>query len=211
MLGLNFLAYAEHRFDQLRPELAGRAPPGVRSPADDYKARSVLFVPEGARLCYVLLREHGPGWPNAVARRMVVPSHRNSGQAHYVEPPVPVVSGSADLVHTLDWARGHLDADLSVGVLAEPAATSPRSFAQHFRAATGTTLHTWVLWLRIARAEELLEAGDLPVEAVPRLAGFGTAAALRLHFGRRRDVPPGTYRRPSARRHPDPSRTGPLR
>ena len=54
VLGLIFLAYAEHRFEQVRPELEAKAT--VRRPvtADDYRARSVLFVPDGARLSYLV-------------------------------------------------------------------------------------------------------------------------------------------------------------
>jgi len=50
VLGLIFLAYAEHRFEQIRPEVASRAT--VRRPVtpDDYRARSVLFIPDEARL-----------------------------------------------------------------------------------------------------------------------------------------------------------------
>ncbi|MDP9239854.1 MAG: helix-turn-helix domain-containing protein [Actinomycetota bacterium] len=167
----------------------------------------VLYIDEGQILTsagtaagidlslYVVRREHGPRVANAIARRMVVPAQRDGGQAQFVEAPLTRIGGSAELVHALDWARSHLDADLSVEALAARAAMSPRTFARHFRAATGTTPHAWVLSQRMARAEELLEAGDLPVETVAHLAGFGSAAALRLHFSRRRGVPPRSYRR----------------
>lgn len=54
VLGLIFLAYAEHRFEEVRPEVEGKAT--VRHPATsaDYKARSVLFIPEEARLSYLV-------------------------------------------------------------------------------------------------------------------------------------------------------------
>ena len=50
VLGLIFLAYAEHRFEEVRPELEAKAT--ARNPVtpDDYRARSVLFVPDEARL-----------------------------------------------------------------------------------------------------------------------------------------------------------------
>ncbi len=150
----------------------------------------------GIDLClYLLRREHGARVANAIARRMVVPAHRDGGQAQYVEAPLPECDDSSHLIEVLDWARANLDGELTVDAMAARALTSPRSFARHFRAATGTTPHAWVLSQRMARAEELLEAGDLPVEEVARLAGFGTAAALRLHFARRRGVPPRSYRR----------------
>ncbi len=50
VLGLIFLAYAEHRFDAVRPELEAEATPRSPVTPDDYRARSVLFVPDRARL-----------------------------------------------------------------------------------------------------------------------------------------------------------------
>lgn len=50
VLGLIFLAYAEHRFEEIRPELEAKATPRRPVTADDYKARSVLYVPDDARL-----------------------------------------------------------------------------------------------------------------------------------------------------------------
>ena len=179
--------------------------------ADRYPAvrvePGVLYVDEGQVLTsagtaagidlslYVIRREHGAHVANAIARRMVVPAHRDGGQAQYVEAPLPDIADASRLGAVLDWACAHLDADLSVDALAARALMSPRSFARHFRAATGTTPHSWVLSQRMARAEELLEGGDLPIEEVARLSGFGTAAALRVHFARRRGVPPRSYRR----------------
>lgn len=50
VLGLIFLAYAEHRFEAIRPELEAQATARNPVTADDYRARSVLFVPDDARL-----------------------------------------------------------------------------------------------------------------------------------------------------------------
>ncbi len=54
VLGLIFLAYAEHRFEQVRPELEAKA--SARRPVtpDDYRARSVLFIPQEARLSHLV-------------------------------------------------------------------------------------------------------------------------------------------------------------
>jgi len=50
VLGLIFLAYAEYRFEEVRPELEADAT--ARNPVtrQDYKAKSVLFVPDAAKL-----------------------------------------------------------------------------------------------------------------------------------------------------------------
>jgi type I restriction enzyme M protein len=50
VFGLIFLAYAEHRLEQVRPELEAAATARRPVTPDDYKAKSVLFVPEEARL-----------------------------------------------------------------------------------------------------------------------------------------------------------------
>lgn len=46
MLGLIFLAYAEHRFEQARPELEAIATPRNPVTPADYKAKSVLYPPD---------------------------------------------------------------------------------------------------------------------------------------------------------------------
>jgi type I restriction enzyme M protein len=54
VLGLIFLAYAEHRFEQVRPELEAKATARRPTTPDDYRARSVLFVSEEARLSHLV-------------------------------------------------------------------------------------------------------------------------------------------------------------
>jgi len=54
VLGLIFLAFAEHRFDQLRPELETKATERKPVSAEDFRARGVLFVPDIARLSWLV-------------------------------------------------------------------------------------------------------------------------------------------------------------
>ena len=56
VLGLIFLAFAEPRFEELRPELEAKATERRPVSADDFRARGVLFVPEIARLSYLVDR-----------------------------------------------------------------------------------------------------------------------------------------------------------
>ena len=150
----------------------------------------------GLDLClHWVRREYGARVANALARSVVVPPHRDGGQAQYIVSPLPEVGDSDRLVDVLAWMRDNLHQSLTVEMLAARALMSPRSFARHFRAATGTTPRAWLLGQRLQRAEELLEGADLPVEEVAKRVGFGTAAALRDQFVRRRGVPPRDYRR----------------
>ena len=59
VLGLIFLAYAEFRFDQVRPEVEAKATARHPVTADDYRARSVLFIPDKARLSYLVALPEG--------------------------------------------------------------------------------------------------------------------------------------------------------
>jgi len=148
----------------------------------------------GIDLClHLVRREHGAAVANAVARRMVVPPHRDGGQAQYVEAPVPLPRRD-DLADVLSWAVSHLDSPLSVETLAARALMSPRTFARRFKAATGATPYAWLLHQRTLLAQRLLEEG-LPVEEVARRSGFGSAATLREHFARARGTSPSAYRR----------------
>jgi len=149
----------------------------------------------GIDMCLNLIRRaHGAEAANGIARRMVVPPQRDGGQAQYVETPVRNCAART-LAPVLDWAAAHLAEDLSISRLATRAAMSERTFARRFRDETGTTPHQWVQLQRVALAERLLEGGDLGIEEVARRSGFGSAAMLRHHFGRRRRTTPVAYRR----------------
>jgi AraC family transcriptional activator FtrA len=124
---------------------------------------------------------------------MVVPAHREGGQAQYVELPLPDDPGDG-MAELLDWIVEHLDEPLTVAALAGRARMSPRSFARHFRAATGTTPHRWLLDQRLQRAELLLETTAVAVDVIAHRVGFGSADTLRHHFARRRGTTPSTHR-----------------
>jgi transcriptional regulator GlxA family with amidase domain len=169
--------------------------------------RDVLYVSDGPVLtsagaaagidaCLHLVREiHGAHTANELARRMVVPPHRDGGQAQFVALPVPAAESDHVLADLLDWMAANLSETLTVPALAARAVMSPRTFARRFRAATGTTPHRWLLDQRLRRAEELLEGTDLPVDQVAAESGFGAGDTLRHHFTARRGVSPAAYRR----------------
>ncbi len=149
----------------------------------------------GIDLCLYLMRnDHGAEVANAVARRMVVPPHRDGGQAQFVQPAIDMEDDDP-LSATLDWAVAHLDEPLAVETLARRALLSPRTFARRFRAVTGTTPLQWVLRQRILLAQRLLETTELPVEVIAQRCGFGSATVLRTHFRRMVGTSPLGYRR----------------
>ncbi len=149
----------------------------------------------GIDLClHVVRQDHGAEVANAVARRMVVPPHRDGGQAQFVDAPVPGVGPGHGLAATLEWAVAHLDEELSVERLARQARMSPRTFARRFRSETGTTPLQWIVAQRVIAAQRLLETTDLSIDRVAGAVGFGSAVTLRQHFARALGTAPTAYR-----------------
>jgi transcriptional regulator GlxA family with amidase domain len=142
----------------------------------------------------VLREVDGPEVANAVARRMVVPPHRDGGQAQFVEHPLPA-DGDHDLADLLAWMADHLQDELTVAGLARREHLSERTFARRFRAETGTTPHHWLTWQRVLLAQRLLETTELDVEQIAQRCGFGGAGTLRHHFVARVGTSPQRYRR----------------
>ncbi|MEV7283318.1 helix-turn-helix domain-containing protein [Streptomyces sp. NPDC093252] len=146
-------------------------------------------------LCLHLVRlDHGSAMANTLARRLVVPPHRDGGQAQYVTTPVPAPANHP-LAELFPWVMARLDQPLTVEDLARRARMSSRHLGRHFRSVTGTTPLQWLLIQRIRHAQALLETTDDGIDSIAAATGMGTATTLRRNFNRTVGVPPDTYRR----------------
>ncbi|MFI7235500.1 helix-turn-helix domain-containing protein [Streptomyces cyaneofuscatus] len=163
-------------------------------------------------LCLHLVRlDHGSAVANALARRLVVPPHRDGGQAQFVTTPVPA-PGNHPLAELFPWVMGRLDQPLTVEDLARRARMSSRNLGRHFKSVTGTSPLRWLLVQRIRHAQELLETTDDTVDTIAAATGMGTATTLRRHFHRTVGVPPDAYRRTfRARKRPGADHPRPVR
>ena len=142
---------------------------------------------------HLIREEQGSAVATQLARRMVVPPHRDGGQAQFIETPVqPIECDTLQplLTHVLET----LDQPHTVDTLAAEAHMAPRTFARKFRAETGATPHDWLTGQRVLLARRLLEESDLGIDTIAVRAGFGSAATLRHHFGHRLDTTPQAYR-----------------
>src|SRR5216683_2063853 len=181
------------------PELARRYPAAVVDPSVLYVDADPVITSAGTAAgidacLYLVRKEQGTRVANGIARRMIVPPHRDGGQAQFVDRPVaPYCDGA--LRDLLEWLRAHLDQPLTVRQLAARANMSERTFARRFVQDTGTTPQRWLVGQRILLAQQLLEEGDETVDAIADRAGFGNATALRHHFRAWRGTTPNAYRR----------------
>ncbi|MFE0751327.1 GlxA family transcriptional regulator [Gordonia sp. NPDC058843] len=142
-----------------------------------------------------LVREAwGSAVANRIARRMVVPPHRDGGQRQFVDAPVPACTdeGFGEL---LAWLTANLDRDISIDDMASRMHMSGRTFARRFVDEVGISPRRWLTEQRVLSAKNLLESTTASVDEVARQVGFTSATLLRHHFAASVGVSPLVYRR----------------
>ncbi|CAM5625388.1 AraC family transcriptional regulator [Streptomyces avidinii] len=201
----------------LAPALAGRHPAVLVEEAPLYVEDDGLWtsagVASGIDLCLHLVRRaHGAEAAAAIARSMVTGPFRTGDHAQYLDHPTPAADRTAEaLASVRERALGRLREPLDVATLAGWAGMSPRSFARHFAAATGTTPHKWLLGHRLDEARKLLERTDHPVTEVARRAGFTSEVTFRQHFTAHVGTSPRDYRAAATAAGPPPNPTDSVR
>ncbi|MGA5895101.1 GlxA family transcriptional regulator [Streptomyces venetus] len=148
-------------------------------------------------LCLHLVRlSHGAEAAATVARTMVTAPFRSGDHAQRLDRPVAPADRNIELLAAVcERALANLDQPLTVSDLVQWAGMSPRTFARHFAAVTGTTPQRWILQQRLAAAQRLLERTDLSVAEIAVRSGFVSAITMRQHFARRMGVSPRDYRK----------------
>ncbi|WP_434591044.1 GlxA family transcriptional regulator [Streptomyces sp. A5-4] len=162
---------------------------------DDGDVLTSAGVAAGLDLClHMVRRDHGTAIANDVARRTVVPPHRDGGQAQYIQRPLPEPQ-LATTTAARAWAIGRLHDPIQLRDMAEQESMSVRTFTRRFREEVGISPGQWLTQQRVERARHLLESSDLSVDQVARDSGFGTAQSMRQHLQSALGVPPTVYRR----------------
>jgi len=190
-------------------DFAHRFPDVTYEPAALYVQDGTVFTSAGTGavidLCLHLVRhDRGSAVANEVARRMVVPPHREGGQAEFVERPVPPIREGARIGPLFDRMRSRLAEEQPVAELAAEAGMSVRTFLRRFKSATGMPPGEWLLAERLLRARELLETTTHSIEDIAAASGFGSPATLRHHFRSRLGTSPAAYRIHFTREQRDP-------
>ena len=156
-------------------------------------------------LLHLVRRDYGARIGNLVAQRLVVPAHREGGQAQYLPRPM-AHDEKGRLTKLMDWVREHPAQPHTVASMARRAAMSPRTLQRQFQQATGCGPVEWLIRERVAIVKEMLETGDMPLAQVAERAGFGSEESLRHHFRRLASTTPGAYRRQFSTRQPSAAR-----
>lgn len=181
-------------------QLAARFPDIVTDAAALYVVDGTIVTSAGSAagldmLLDLVRRDYGTGIANQVARRLVIPAHRDGDQAQVVARPVPDDARNP-VARLMDWVRANLRAAHTVASLAEQAGLGQRTFQRRFKDQTGLTPLAWIVRERVALAARLLEGQPaLGIDAVADLAGLGSAESLRRHFRLHGMGSPARYRR----------------
>ncbi len=144
-------------------------------------------------LLHIVRKDFGADAANTVARRLVMPPHREGGQTQYIPKPVPPRPEGL-LLPLLDRVRSRPSDVWTIAKMAKMAKMSERTFIRRFQEATGQSPGDWLLAVRTGVARDLLERTAAGLDEVAATAGFGSAATLRHHFKRRLGTSPRAYR-----------------
>jgi AraC family transcriptional activator FtrA len=146
-------------------------------------------------LLHLVRSDFGAEIANKVAQRLVIPAHRDGGQAQRVVRPLPQ-SGTDPIAQTMDWARENLRAGHTLASMAGQAKMGVRTFQRRFKERTGDSPLDWLVRERVALAAQLLETRPgLGIESIADLAGLGSPESLRRHFRSHGLPSPARYRK----------------
>lgn len=163
---------------------------------DDRGVMTSAGTAAGLDACLEFLRQiSGSMRANQVARRLVIPPHRDGGQAQFIEQSLPLTPGGNRLAKLIVSVRELLHEDHNLDSLAAKARMSRRSFTRQFKVLTGSSVLQWLLTERLHLSQQLLEQTDQSIERIAEMSGFGSTEALRHHFRRAFKTSPAEWRR----------------
>jgi AraC family transcriptional activator FtrA len=153
----------------------------------------------GLDLClHIVRKDFGARAANSVARRLVVPAHREGGQRQFVPRPVPR-DRVGRLAPALDRVRMHLDEPWPISRIAREAGLSERTLMRRMKEVTGQSPQMWLNAERVSHALSLLETTDASLQDIALACGFNSVETVRHHFRNLKGRPPSWYRSHSAR------------
>jgi transcriptional regulator GlxA family with amidase domain len=181
------------RFAQLYPGVSWDPDPIWVQDGNIYTSAGISA---GMDLALALIEEdHGSALALAVARRMVIFLRRPGSQAQFSVALAAQAAERKGLQELQVWIAENLAKNLSVEVLAQRAAMSPRNFVRVFARELGNTPARYVEQVRIEAARTQLAATDDTVDAIAGRCGFSSAELLRRCFLRQFKIAPSQYRK----------------
>jgi transcriptional regulator GlxA family with amidase domain len=116
-------------------------------------------------------------------------------QRYYSNFSPNLTHGDPAVLKIQHWLQATGAKDMSLASLGMHAGLEERTLLRRFRKATGFTPIDYCQRVRVGRARELLQFGNLPIDAIAWEVGYADPGAFRKVFQRITGLRPGEYRR----------------
>ena len=143
---------------------------------------------------HLIRRLCGPEHASRTAKVYLLAGHED-GQLPFAAPTQSVLIGDAVIRDSLAWIDANYAAPNPISSMTEQSGLNRRTFARRFVAATGRRPIDHVHRLRVERARDLIEHGDVALDDVGYRVGYEDPAFFRRLFRRTTGLTPAAYRR----------------
>lgn len=144
---------------------------------------------------YIIRKFYGVKAANKAARILVVPPHREGGQAQFIEQPLAHSTKDKQINDFIEQLRCSLSSPHSIDSAAAQTAMSRSTFTRHFKKATGMTFGDWLHKERLQHSLDLLENTSLTIDHIAERCGFQNTVSFRTQFYRYYQVQPNVWRK----------------
>ncbi len=143
---------------------------------------------------FLIARFYGAEEAMRVARLQLIDWH-HIGQQPFASLTCNRQVDDAVIARCQQWIAQNYEHDAPVSAMARLSGLAERSFKRRFSRATGMTPLEYVHTLRLEESKHLLEATELPIEAVANEVGYEDNSFFGRMFRRRVGLTPAQYRR----------------
>lgn len=130
----------------------------------------------------------------AQTARMLLIDPPGREQRYYSGFAPRLTHGDIAILKAQHYLQSNGGKDARLSTLAEHAGLEERTFLRRFQNATGMTATDYAQRLRVAKAQELLQFGHLPIDRVAWEVGYSDSGSFRKIFSRIVGLTPGEYR-----------------
>ena len=130
----------------------------------------------------------------AQTARMLLIDPPGREQSYYSGFAPRLTHGDAAIIKAQHFLQVNGGREARLAILAEQARLEERTFLRRFHKATGMTATDYAQRLRVAKAQELLQFGQFPIERIAWEVGYSDPSAFSKIFVRTVGLTPGEYR-----------------
>lgn len=101
---------------------------------------------------------------------------------------------SVSIKRSCDYIQSHLNEEIDIHLLASQMGYTDYYFSSKFKREMGCSVRDYLMNQRVARAKEMLLDGNIPIQRISDVLGFGTQSYFGKIFKKLSGMSPGEYR-----------------